>query len=594
MERVEGVRGAERSPLLAAVSELKILTKDRRTVRFGDVLNYAQIDFVLECQRQLNETGQIRIITLKARQIGISTVIQAILFVLSMMVDDLQSLVVSHEADSAEAILNMNKRYWKTYVFKEFHEETYNGKKHLAWTHESSIQVATAKNVDAGRSKTIQILHASEVAFWDEPDTLMTGLRNSFPTFGLTALFIESTANGVGNYFHKESTRAMLGESEFAFKFYPWWKHPEYDAQYLPEKERGRFQLDKLDAEELRLRKMGVSDSRLIWRRWAIKELSQGDIDKFHQEYPSTPHEAFISTGRNVFPMQRLLDHYVPRRGIVGKLVSIGGRTEFVEVENGPLTIFAKPSDDKDWGVYLAGGDPTHTMAGDYACVQVINRRTLEQVAVYRRKIDPVTFGKDMQQIGVYYNTALLAPEREGPGYATIGCIMGDGYFNVYKTKNVAKTPGHPSGEVYGWSTNGSTKHLAIARVLKAISEPVVYAGDATYGLIIHDLKTLTELRDYVTTPDGSGYCNSDGSLYDDGVMALAVAVAVHGIEPPVAPYEARQPHELPANITNRPVTGRIEGGPVAPDHPDDTPTTPDSPDVGEAPWESWGRQDTD
>ena len=78
---------------------------------------------------------------------------------------------------------------------------------------------------------------------------------------------------------------------------------------------------------------------------------------------------------------------------------------KFVQDDNGPLTLFAEPAD-KDWGVYLLGADPTHTMAGDYACIQVINRRTKEQVAVYRRKIDPIQFGKDAQMLGLYFNEA--------------------------------------------------------------------------------------------------------------------------------------------------------------------------------------------
>ena len=549
-----GSGGPQATRLLPLISELFILTKDTKLVRLGDVMNYAQRDFVRRCERQLAEKGQIRICVLKARQIGISTIIEAIVFSMSILFDNFRSKIVSHEDASSSAILGMTKRYWETYLWKEFHDDKYNGRTHLSWTNGADIDIATAKNIGAGRSQTLHFLHASEVAFWPDPKTLMTGLNQAVPTFGLNCVFMESTANGVGNYFHKTCNEAMRGESEYEFVFYPWYSHPEYTAAFLAPEEVAKFHLEDLDEEEVRLRdRFNVDDARLLWRRWAIVNRCQGDINKFHQEYPSTPHEAFISTGRNVFPLGKMLDHYEPLIGKVGRLIRSRNKVKFVEDPGGPLTIFAEPSDDKDWGVYLIGGDPTHTTAGDNACVQVINRRTLEQVAVYRRKIDPINFGKDMQMIGHYFNDALLAPEKTGPGYATIGCIVADRYPFVYATQNVAKMQGFHTGDVYGWVTNTQTKHLAISHLLKALLDPLVEVGNNTFGLLLHDEATFMEMRDYVTTEDGQGYKNSDGSEYDDGVMALAIAIAVHEYELPPPAYEMVQPDKLPPR--HRPVS---------------------------------------
>lgn len=576
--------------LLPLVKELKILTKDLRVVRIGDVINYAQLDFIQRCERQLATRGQIRICVLKARQIGISTIIEAIAFALSMLYDNFGSKIVSHTDDSAAGILAMTARYWQTYQWQRFHTEKYNGRKHLSWTNGSDIDIATAKTATAGRSTTIQLLHASEVAFWPDPETLMTGMRQAIPSYGLNAIFLESTANGVGNYFHTTCNAAMRGQSEFEFVFYPWHEHPEYTATYIPEEQYAAYQnLGPLDQEELRLRhEFKLDDARLAWRRWAIQNLCQGDIDKFHQEYPSTPHEAFISTGLNVFPLPKLLDHYQPRKGRKGVLRREGTRVVFEPDDYGWLTVFAEPSADRDWGVYLVGADPTHTTAGDYACGQVFNRRTLEQVAVYRRKIDPIAFGKDMQLLGTYYNQALIAPEKEGPGYATVGCIVGDNYPNVYMSTNVASVRGKPQGEnLAGWSTNVQTKHLAISHLKRAVLDPLAYIGDQAYGLVIHDEITLLEMRDYVTTEDGGSYENSDGSEYDDGVMAAAIAVTVHNIEPPPPAYEEalelRVPREGP--IREALVAGH---GNLMDNMPRDRATTPDEP-VEEAPWEAWG-----
>jgi hypothetical protein len=187
-----GLSPGRRIRIKPFIYELKILTKDRTTARLGDVINYAQEDFLTEVEDQINENGDVRIVVLKARQLGISTIIEGIIFCMSMMFRDYQSLIISHESESAEHILTMTKRYWNTYSFKDFHDEQYNGRKQLAWSDlQSNIVIATAKNTGAGRSKTLHALHASEVAFWDQPEELITGLRQAIPAQGITMILYE-------------------------------------------------------------------------------------------------------------------------------------------------------------------------------------------------------------------------------------------------------------------------------------------------------------------------------------------------------------------------------------------------------------------
>jgi hypothetical protein len=573
--------------LIPLIEELFILTKERGVVRLGDVMNHAQRDFLQRCEDQLNETGRIRACVLKARQIGLSTIIEAIIFTLSVIYDHMNSLVVAHEKDAAEALLGMTRRYWETYLWNDMHEEKYAGRTQLSWSDTgSNVQVATAKNLQAGRSRTIHCLHASEVAFYDDPETLMTGLRQSIPTNGLSAVFYESTANGVGNFFHRQCVQAMKGQSEYEFFFYPWHEHPEYTASFMPSSETAKYVLGDLDDEETVLRGMGIPDDRLIWRRYAIENLCQGSVDKFHQEYPTTPHEAFVSTGRNVFPLPDLLVHYFPKKGITGRLVKRGSKVQFVEDRNGWLTVFSTPSRDPSWGVYIVSGDATHTVRGDNAVCQVLNRRTKEVVAVYTRKIDPVQFGKDMQLIGHYYHIALLAPEREGPGYATVGCIAGDNYPNLFQGQNIISARGHTT-DALGWSTNQATKHYAVQHLRRLVTEPIVEMAGSRYGLVIHHEQTLAEMRDFVTDDRGTGYENSGASAYDDHVMALAIAVAVDSIEQPPPPYEAG----VSGRDTQRPI-GMIEkqGDRIIAPHPAVQNHESGSEEGGVVvPWEQWG-----
>lgn len=522
------------------VLQLKIQTKDRQIKRIGDVINWAQDDLLTEIERQINENnGSIRIIILKARQMGLSTIVEAVIFVLSVLYENYQSMIISHESDSAEHILGMTKRYWDTYVWKDMHVEKYSARKQLSWSDlESNIAVATAKNTNAGRSKTLHALHASEVAFWENPKELIAGLRQSFPSFGITMIALESTANGIGNYFHEQWQEAESGQSEYVPKFYPWHLHPEYTVAYIPASEQRKFRsISDPTEEELKLRAMGINDARLLWRRYAIKNLCGGSEDTFKQEYPATPHEAFLMSGRNVFPQRDLLKHYQPQPGVRGKLIDRpDGGVEFVQDAKGPLKVFRKPAPDKNWGVYLIGADPTHTTVGDHACAQVISRRTMEQVAVFRRPMDPTKFGEEVARLGKWYNWAEIVPEKEGPGYATVGYLVGKGYPNIYVSQKVDKTPGKVNVDVFGWGTNVSTKHLAISNVVAFLQEEIQMWGGSSYGLVIHDEDTFKEMEGYVVNEKGQ-YENGSGTQFDDTVMAFAIAVTAHVIEPPLLPY---------------------------------------------------------
>lgn len=488
---------------------------------------WAQRELLAEWERQSNEGKPIRIIVLKARQLGISTLIQGILFVYNFIYDNMRGMVVADDQDNSEHLLSMSETYWDNWTFAPLWTPKYQSRKAKAWQETGSgITVKTARNVRAGRSRTIRFLHGSEVAFWPDPRQLMTGLRQAVPDLAETAIVMESTAHGVGNYFQQEWKKAENGESEFVPMFFPWWRHPEYTAYHIGIEP---YNVDPLDEEEKVLRSMGVSDDRLAWRRWAIINKTEGDLDEFHQEYPASPDEAFVATGNNVFPYKKLVSCYEPKIGRVGRLVWNPTKPDvtFIDDPRGNLTIFKEPSEDRDWGVYVIGGDPTHTTRGDAAVGQVINRRTCEQVAVFRAKVDPGTFAEELAKLGWFYHEALLVPETEGPGYMSVGRLQGIGYVNIWRHTKPDKTMGKLSGDRWGWMTNMQSKHLAIGWLLKVVMDG---------ALTIHDRKTFSEMRDYVTLDDG-GYGPADGTENDDTVMALAIGTTAHMMEPPLPAY---------------------------------------------------------
>lgn len=507
--------------LRPGLERLKIIDTRAHLIPFQ--LNWAQEEYLAEVERQYHQRKVIRVIVLKARQLGISTLTEAIMFLWCFMFRNTSGLVIAHEVDSAQHLLGMTQTYWDTYPFKRAYTTQYKSRNELSWVEtRSALKVSTANNVDTGRSKTLQLLHASEIAFWDKAVTTMGGLEQAFHyepgTFGV----LESTAKGVGGFFFDHWNAAVDGEIEYKPLFFPWWRHPQYTFSYI-NRITGDIPplLSQLDEEERVLKRMGVDDDHLMWRRWAIKNLCQNDLALFHQEYPSTPEEAFVATGYNVYPLHELQACYEPiQHPIIGRLVRKGSQVEFVPDIAGPLKIYAYPSKDLDWGKYMVAGDPTRITTGDFAVGQVVNRRNYEQVAVWRGRIDGASFGEELAKLGMYYNQALLTCETTGAGYVAMGSLVTMNYPNLYKHRYADKEPTVIATQ-YGWDTNQQRKEWMIGFLRKLLVERV---------LVLHDEQTFFEMRNYVTLPNG-GYGPNSSSGYDDCVTSLAMACVCSSTE---------------------------------------------------------------
>jgi hypothetical protein len=509
------------------VETLHVRDKDRIGLVSPLRMNWAQRELVDVVNRQYNERKPVRLIVLKARQLGISTISEALMFWWSFVHEQSHGLVIAHENDASEHLLGMTKLYWERWPYRPLFTPQYVSRKEMAWLETgSSLRIATAGGKGAGRSRTLSHLHASEVGFWEKPDEIMLGLRQTVPQQPGTLIILESTANGVGNWFHTTWEEAFSGgaSSEYTPLFFPWWRHPGYCASATNLRVE---RLTNLTDEERALRKLGVDDDHLIWRRWAITNLAGSNEERFMQEYPATPEEAFIASGTNVFPIDRLKRVFEPERGVRGYLRRVGETVEFVPDSSGSVTIFRGPSPDPAWGNYFIGGDPTRTTRGDNACAQVINSVTYEQVAVFHGKVDPMTFAEELAKLGAYYNYATVATEIEGPGYATVGRLVELDYPNLWRTRWADRAPGK-IGETIGWSTTHKRKEWAVGWLIKLIVDE---------DLTLHHSLTFEEMMSF-TTLDNGGYGPADEQNgHDDTVMALAIACLCNSTEGPRRAY---------------------------------------------------------
>jgi hypothetical protein len=420
---------------------------------------------------------------------------------------------------------------WSTWPFAPvFGRPKYATKSELIWDTGSSLMIHSAEKVDATRGQVSRALHCSEVAFWPDPDTLMTGLMQGLPRARDTICILESTGNGVGGYFYEAYQAAKEGESDYVAVFVPWWRHEEYVA---PEDQA----LRKLAVEEKALAKLMKGEfseemiaAKLKWRRWKIADL-QGDEEKFCQEFPATDDEAFISKGTNVFPIPDLRLCYSQSKFAAGELIrDRGGKLSFLPRPDGPLRIFRMPDMVPEMSQgYIVAGDPTHAYSrnkygSDNAIIQVVNRRSFEQVAVWHGMITPVDLADEIAKLSEFYNWGLATCEIEGPGYATIGRLTSL-YPYIYQHTLEDRWEGDRRGIPLGWSTNYQRKHLAVGWLKKLVVD---------HSLKIHDARTFEEMKNYILI-DGEMSPSRRGE-HDDHVMSLAIAIACSQQEGPLYP----------------------------------------------------------
>ncbi len=469
---------------------------------------WAQKRLIHEVERQYNNGQPVRIIVLKARQLGISTVTAGLLYNWCFIHPDTNALIIAHEAEASQYLFEKAVSFWNEWPFKSAFHAKHLSQRRLSWVETgSNMRIATARNVQSGRGRTLNAVHASECAFWEDPQTLMVGLSQTIPNQHGSIVIRESTANGVGDWFHSEWLAAVRGESEYTPLFFPWFEHPLYTVKYP------QLTASRLDPVEKELHKLGASMGHLEWRRSAIINKCHGDPEYFKQEYPAYPDEAFLTTGHNVFPLHKLKDAFEKMPAATGYIVANGTDFRFVEDASGPLRMFRQPSDSTKWGDYIVAGDPTHTTTGDLGCIQVLNRRTFEQVAVWHGHCDPMTFGRELAKLGYFYNNALVTTEIEGPGYGTVAVLRELSYPRIWHHVWADRAMGKRT-ETLGWSTSYKRKLWAISTLTWLLSND---------DITIHDITTYQQCQGYTLLNNGE-YGPAQKRDFDDAVMALAIA----------------------------------------------------------------------
>ena len=515
--------------------EFVVVDKNQNTMPF--FLNEVQHEFI-DTLNQAKEEYKKGIITdislliLKGRQQGFTTLITAYQLSCSVLNKNFQGFTLADKKDNSETIFQNKAKFpYSQLPLLLKPTERFNNKKQMLFSKLNSSWSVDTATKEVGRSRTINFFHGSECAFWkDGISPIQAGLGEAF-TKDCIKIY-ESTANGYNDY------QKMWDSGVHINCFYEWWKTKEYSLKIPNEAKKEEF-IENIDTKDEWI------FERLKWLK-DIKKLSieqlywyfkkyEGYLDKdlIKQEYPCSPKEAFLLSGKNVFNTEIIL----ARLEVLKKPLKVGyfiydynglkiTNIKWVNDRNGYIKIYQLPDSPKVTK-YAIGGD-TAGDGSDYYTGHVLDARTGIQVAVLKHQFDSDLYTKQMYCLGKYYKDALIGIETNFDSYPIIE-LQRLGYTNMYVREKVDEYTGKLEKK-FGFKTTSITRPLIINRLIEIVRDDIE---------TINDRDTLEELLTIIRNENSRIEAPIGG--HDDQMMGLSIAHHVKEQvifdEEPLTPY---------------------------------------------------------
>lgn len=512
---------------------LKIKTKSGTVVPFR--MNDAQQKLYAVAKRQQDAGKPVRLIILKARQLGFSTLTEGLIFHACATRRNVNALIVAHREDATANLFRMSKLFYDELPApvkpmlraSNAQELVFENPSKLRSEREarpglrSRIRCATAGGRGIGRSDTLQCVHLSEYAFWpdgaDGKASTIAGILQAVPSLPGTMVVIESTANGFED-FKERWDAAVAGENDFEPVFFAWFENPDYSMPVVPGTEWTPEERDLKAAYQL-------TDEQLQWRRWCIANNCGGSLDMFRQEYPASPGEAFLHSGTGVFDNEQIVLR-------LERLPSPAGRGEFAdgewtESETGAITLYELPEE----GVpYVLGGD-TAGEGSDYFTAIVIDNVSGRIAAKLRQKYSEPEYVRQIYALGRFYNDALVAIETNFSTYPVMK-LQEMEYPNQYSRER-EDTYTRQMRKSYGFRTDRQSRPRAIANLVEVFSSHPEWFTDRE---LLEEMLTFCYNEDH--RPEALA------GKHDDLVMGAAITYAVRHQQRMTVLTEPEKPRE--------------------------------------------------
>jgi len=406
------------------------------------------------------------IITLKSRQLGISTLAAAYSLWLMLFHKDKNVLALATTQATARNLVS-KAMFMYDQLPKWLRLPAVEKNKLSLRLKNGSKITAKSSNADAARSEAVSLLLIDEAAFIDNIAETFTAAQQTLATGGQCMAL--STPNGIGNWFHQTWEKAESGENSFLPIRLPWTVHPERNDEWRDQQDRD------------------------LGPRMAGQEC---DCD-------------FLASGDTVFEPDDLLFYEqtyqkdpVEKRGV-----------------DGNLWIWEQPDYSKS---YMVVADVARGDSADYSAFHVFDIETCVQVGEYKGKLSPKDFGNVLVAVAAEYNDALLVVENANIGWATIEQVMERQYRNLYYSpRNQMDTVESYMAKyerdklVPGFTMSMRTRPLVIAKMMEYIREK---------GVTVQSKRLMGEMRVFVWK---NGKAQAQTSYNDDLLMACATALYV-------------------------------------------------------------------
>ena len=406
------------------------------------------------------------LITLKSRQLGISTLAAGYSLWLMIFHKDKNVLALATTQATARNLVNKVQFMYKELPSWLKIKAVEDNKLSLRLKNGSRI-TAKSSNSDAARSEAVSLLLIDEAAFIDNIDETFAAAQQTLATGGQCMAL--STPNGIGNWFHQTWEKAETGENSFIPIKLPWTVHPERNEEW-------REQQDKD-----------------LGPRMAAQEC---DCD-------------FLSSGDTVFEPADLVElettsqqDPVEKRGI-----------------SGDYWIWEYPDYTKS---YMVVADVARGDGQDFSTFHVFDIESATQVAEFKSKVPPKEFGNLLVGVASEYNNALLVVENANIGWSTIEQIIEREYDNMYyssksdqDTVESYMTKMERGNLTPGFTMSMRTRPLVIAKMMDYVREKSV---------TIKSQRLLKEMRVFIWK---NGKAQAQTNYNDDLVMAFATGLYV-------------------------------------------------------------------
>jgi hypothetical protein len=477
-----------------------------------------------------------RHVILKARQLGFTTFIDMFLLDEILFKTNKEGIVIAHKVGDATEIfdkkIDFAIRNMAEDVKGAFFKLNRNSAKKIQVTMEFGPEKGSTSGITvsvSGRSGTYHYVHISEFAkmcvmFPKRAEEVETGTFPTVPFDGY--IFIESTAEGMAGRFYeifndnwktRETITPQLSQVTFLPHFYNW----QYDDAEMS-KIKETIPTDKmLECEipweeyrkENNLTDLEITYYYMKWLQFGGK--NGGDaLKRLRQEYPTTPEEAFLSTGQTYFPMAKVASMLATAQpGKKGFLIkNEKGEYKFEPNPTGSLEVFKMPEPGTR---YVIGGDTAEGLAtGDAQVLVVINQKTEDIDALYRSQVPPDELASDAYGVGKFYNYAIMGIEVNKDGLWVNDALDKLGYAYLYCRK-IFDDITQKVTKFFGWKTTSNTRPFALAAI-----KAVFLRKDSGFPPAL-----LGEMLTFVRNAKGKAEA-MDGK-HDDIIMAASIGYAI-------------------------------------------------------------------